>query len=127
MSNRQGGAGFRIDDSHAHAGQWVADLAALGADLAEARRAKIVVLTVSAGGAFRAAVGFDRAKAEFFLEGRGDAVGNFSPARARTEAAEIVGIARAQIELKERGRGEEIGDGVLRDERPDGLLSSGFG
>ena len=92
-----------------------------GADLADARAAEIGAVDGHDGGAFGAAVAFERADAEAFLEGRGKAVREFFRAGHHdAEAAEIARGAAAQVELQEGGRGEQEGNGVFAHERADG-------
>ena len=66
---------LRIHDAHAHAGQRMADPAALGADLAEAGGAEVVRVDGHRRRAFGAAVAFQRADAELLLERGGQPLG----------------------------------------------------
>ena len=113
---------FRADDAHAHARQWMADFPAFGADLLEPGGAEIRRVHRHHRRAFGAAVTFERADAEMFLERRGQPVGQFFRAgHHQAQAAEIRRRAAAQVELQKRRRGQQEGDLVLADERADGL------
>ena len=100
----------------------MADLAALGADLAEAGGAEVVGVHGHRRPAFGAAIAFERADAELLLERGGQPLGQFLGARHHhAQAAEILRRAAAHVELQEGRRRQQERQGVLADERADGF------
>ena len=90
---------------------------------------KSCVLTATAGRAFGAAVAFQRADAELFLERRASRSGSFSaPVMTQAQAAEIFGRAAAHVELQERRRRQQERDARIRcTSGPMAFASSGLG
>jgi hypothetical protein len=107
----------------------VADLAALGADLAEAGGAEVVRVHRHRRRAFGAAVAFERADAELLLERRGQPLGQFLRAgHHHAQAAEILRRAAAHVKLQERRRRQQERHPVCwLTSGPMALASSGFG
>ncbi len=103
-------------------GSGMADLAALGADLAEAGGAEVVRVDRHRRRAFGAAVAFERAEAELLLERGGQPLGQLLRRRHHhAQAAEILRRAAAHVELQERRRRQQERQGVLADQRADGF------
>src|SRR3984957_1121715 len=86
----------------------MADASALGADLAEARRAEIARVDGDHGRTFRAAVALERADAEAFLKCKCKGFRQFFRAYYdELQAAEIFGQAATRVGLQKRGRRQE--------------------
>src|SRR5690348_13920603 len=117
----EGGASFGVFDADADSRKRMADFAAFAANLAEAGGAIVVGVDSDGGGTFRAAVSFKRADAEAVFKSQSDALGQFFRAdEDELQAAEILGLAAANIGLEESGRGEEKSDFVFADQLADG-------
>ena len=111
-----------IDDAHADAGQRMADLAALGADLAETRGAEVARVHRHGRRAFGQAIAFERADAELVLKRLRDAVGQFLRAgHDELQAAEIFRFAAADVHLQERRRRQQERHAVVAHQRADGF------
>src|SRR6266571_4585796 len=98
----------------------MANLAALGADLAKTGGAEVIGVHCHGGRALGAAVAFERTNAELFLERSRKAIRKlFRASHHDAQAAEIFRRTTAQVQLQESWRSQQEGDLVLADQRAD--------
>src|SRR5881296_788869 len=103
------------------------DAAALRPNLPERCRAKIDRVYGDRRRTFSAAIPFVRTDAKMILEGLRNAVGQFFGAgHNEAQASEILGGAAAGVGIQERRRGEQHGDRVFVDKRPDDARIEGI-
>src|SRR2546422_4573301 len=110
----------RVGEAHAPPGQWLADLAALGAYLAEAGSAEVARIHADHRGALGAAIALERADAKGLLEGQGEPLRQlFGADQHVLQAAEILGQAAAQVGLQECRCGQQKRDAVIAHQLAD--------